>query len=557
MLQNLNRKIEFARHIPVSKLVRRMELSLRRRIRDKFSPNFSRSLEAHRSDKVLEPIFSPRTDLAPKFVSAEEIELTFLNRAMRLNLSELDWNSPGPGAENQLLRMNLHYMEYLEGADDKIWEQLVADWIAKNGSGSAGAWRDSWNSYALSIRVVVWMQELARRKERISFDIVESAERSILNQVAFLEKNLETDIGGNHLIKNIKALLWAGAYFEGADANRWRRKGLSLLRQELDVQILADGMHYERSPSYHCQVFSDLLECLNVLCVASISSLLSQNLEKMAQVIADLTHPDGFVAQFNDAGLNMAYSPSECLRVYEGSGLQPVLPSSMFRLDEAGYFGGRINDQYLVLDCGPIAPDDLPAHGHGDVLSFEWSVGGQRLIVDPGVFEYIASERRMASRSAASHNTLCIEGADQADFFGAFRCGRRPNAEVLDISLKDHNLTFVGQHDGFANLKGGPIHQRTFEFNETSLSIVDSIHGQSNRRAEIRYLLHPKIRTQIKGDGVLLSSGKLNVFVSSSAPISIDEAVWCPDLGVEIPSSCLKIHMFPVRESISTLFHLR
>ena len=56
--------------------------------------------------------------------------------------------------------------------------------------------------------------------------------------------------------------------------------------------------------------------------------------------------------------------------------------------------------------------------------------GGERVIVDQGVHEYIPGERRRLSRSAASHNTVCIEGADQADFFGAFRCGRRPNVSI-------------------------------------------------------------------------------------------------------------------------------
>ena len=121
--------------------------------------------------------------------------------------------------------------------------------------------------------------------------------------------------------------------------------------------------------------------------------------------------------------------PSAC-DVYERLfGRRPTARES-FAFADAGYFGLRSATSYLVVDCGRIAPDDLPAHGHGDVLSFEWSVGTQRVFVDQGVFEYIPGARRQAARSAASHNTLCLEGADQADFFGAFRCGRRPNVEV-------------------------------------------------------------------------------------------------------------------------------
>ena len=37
----------------------------------------------------------------------------------------------------------------------------------------------------------------------------------------------------------------------------WARQ---LLASELDEQVLADGMHYERSPAYHCQVLADLID---------------------------------------------------------------------------------------------------------------------------------------------------------------------------------------------------------------------------------------------------------------------------------------------------------
>jgi uncharacterized heparinase superfamily protein len=50
----------------------------------------------------------------------------------------------------------------------------------------------------------------------------------------------------------------------------------------------------------------------------------------------------------------------------------------------------RTQSSYLVADCGRISPADLPAHGHGDVLSSERSVKGHRIIVDQGVYEYFA-----------------------------------------------------------------------------------------------------------------------------------------------------------------------
>ncbi|MEO1406649.1 MAG: alginate lyase family protein, partial [Pseudomonadota bacterium] len=435
-----------------------------------------------------------------------------------MNTDNIDWSAPGPGPENQLWRMNLHYMEYLEGVEDGLWARLVSQWIDANGLGGPGAWRDSWNSYALSLRAVVWMQELARRRSSLPQTVIERVERNLIQQISFLEENLETDLGGNHLIKNIKALIWAGAFFDGPDAERWRTKGVSLLSKELDKQILADGMHYERSPSYHCQVFADLLECRHALGGDKFGGKLDDVLRRMAQVILDLTHTDGGTAQFNDAGLSMAYSPADCLAAYEALGFDAPTARNSFSLPDAGYFGLRTPQTYFVGDCGLIAPDDLPAHGHGDILSFEWSVGGQRIIVDQGVFEYVEGSHRQQSRSAANHNTLCIEGADQAEFFGAFRCGRRPSPDCLRYDVTEKGMIFEGQHDGYANLKNRPIHRRKFDVSADQLTIVDSLTTTAPSPASIGFLLHPDVAIENVEHICHLISGDMRISVEASLP---------------------------------------
>ena len=48
-------------------------------------------------------------------------------------------------------------------------------WIAANPPFRAGASSDSWNAYSLSLRVVVWMQQLALRRNRLAPGFVDTA----------------------------------------------------------------------------------------------------------------------------------------------------------------------------------------------------------------------------------------------------------------------------------------------------------------------------------------------------------------------------------------------
>lgn len=529
--------------MPLRKLIRRIELDARRKLGDALPrrvPFADTTLEP--APAPPSPLFAPRAVLAPQ-ITADTITFRFLNRAIAMPFigspgASIDWLAPGLDAASQLWRMNLHYMEFLEGADDAAWESFVAAWIDRNDPPVAGAWRDAWNSYALSLRAVVWMQELERRKSRLSPAVVERAEASLGRQMRFLLDNLETDLGGNHLVKNLKALIWGSAYFRGAEAERWRATGLALLECELAVQIPADGLHYERSPSYHCQVFADLLETRHAL-AADTPPALDDALARMAQGVVDLAHPDDQVALLNDAGLSMAYAPYECLDVYQRlTGARPA-PAGTFAYRDAGYFGLRSTGGfYVVCDCGRIAPDDLPAHGHGDLLSFELSAFGQRFIVDQGVYQYYDGDRRRASRSAAHHNTLSVEGCDQADFFGSFRCGRRPDVTVRDLRRDDHLLILEGSHDGYAHLPGRPIHVRRFKISPGRMTIVDRLEGSlTGRTARVGFLLHPDVAVTRHGAHLRLERGGRALSLSASVPLDVEAAVWWPDMGEEHAAS--------------------
>ncbi|MGO9483958.1 MAG: heparinase II/III family protein [Rhodomicrobium sp.] len=545
------RSIEFARHIPIAKLARRGELRLRRKIADHLQSAPSQLRAPTPAQAPPLPLFPPRLHLT-SLETPGGLVFSFLHRPVTMSGAGIDWTSPGPGPAHQLWRMNLHYMEHLECVSDELWARLATDWISENPQSARDAWVDSWNSYALSLRVVIWLQELARRGAGLPEAVVRQVENSAIAQLRFLERNLETDIGGNHLIKNIKALIWASAFFEGEEAQRWRRKGLGLLSRELSKQILPDGVHDERSASYHAQVFADLLECRHALGEGALGGALENTLRRMAQVVADLAHPDGGPALFNDAGLDMAYGPSDCLDVYERLfGRRPV-ERKVFAFEAAGYYGLRSGGVYFVADCGRIAPDDLPAHGHGDVLSFELSVGGERMIVDQGVCEYSAGEKRQCARSALSHNTFCFAGADQADFFGAFRCGRRPNVTVLAYEPGATGFVLEGTHDGFCHLPGKPRHVRRFEASPDRILIRDRIEGTPDRAASIGFLLHPDARATVEGNTATVQHGAGVIGMACSAPIGIEPAVWWPCMGLERTTSRLIVRLQPSVKSVVT-----
>lgn len=541
------------RRVPPRQLLRRVELLARYRLMDLVPGGHGEAPPPLPAAAPPLPPFPPRPDLARPAAGSLRLRLPWGERAVPLPIA---W-TPGAGvpegsalASAQADLNNLQFMEFLESVEDAWFMALIDDWIAGNPRRSPGSWRHAWRPYNLSVRVVVWMQELARRRGRLDPAFFARTLRSLAEQLRFLERHLETDLRGNHLIKNLRALLWAGAFFRGPEAERWQALGQSLLADELDEQILADGMHYERSPAYHCQVLNDFLDIRQALPArnaphCALRDRLDAVILRMAEVAVLLRHPDGRIALLNDGGLGMARLPEELgTAAARLAGAVPAAAEGPFALPEAGYWGLRRGGDYLILDCGPLGPDYLSGHGHGDALSFEWSTGGRRIIVDQGTYQYAAGDRRRQSRSTLAHNTVSVDGAEQSDIYGAFRCGRRAETRVLAWRPQADGFLFEGTHDGFAVLPGAPRHRRRIEARPGELRLLDRVLGEGPHRAEARFLLHPDCTVRLMGAehgrfGARIARDGVEVELSANAPIRAEPAEWYPDLYRALPTQRL------------------
>lgn len=528
--------LRVAANTPAKQVGHRARLMLKRRALEMLGKPKPHGLDVGaRLRDLPKPIFAPRTELVQEREGAAWLNLA--GRPYRL-VSPMDWHPAELEHGTRLEILTLHYMEWLEAVSDADFERHVRDWVETNRPYRRGYWLDSWNSYALSIRVVVWLQQLALRSA-LDRTFVSSVARSIVEQVVFLQRNLELDIEGNHLVKNAKALLWAAASFNESLASRWRRAGAMLLDRILDQQILSDGTHYELSASYHAQVMSDLMEIRSVVTSEEQAARLDEVLVRMADALRLLTQPDGGPSLFGDAGLHTARSLAEIEGV-RGTAESPMGPGP-FSLPEAGYYGFRDDETYAVMKAGELGPKSLPAHTQADLLSFELSVRGKRFIVDPGVSMYHPGPSRTRSRATSSHNTVCLDGVDQCEVLGSFRLGRRCRACVAEWTTGGREAVLDAWHDGYQRLAGGPIHRRRVSVRGGRFAVEDSIEHGQGQQAIAGLLLHPDVEARQVDDHWLLSRDGITVKLSTAATADLTDAIWMPDFGVETPTRRIEL----------------
>ncbi len=426
-----------------------------------------------------------------------------------------------------LWRFTLHYFEWLADlqalgeAGREPARTLVADWLACFERFDPVAW----HPYPLSLRLVSWLAHAAFLCDGASPEFIVAFHRSLHRQARHLERVWERDVGGNHLIKNLKAAIVVALCLPGHAAGlRW---AMDELEHQLGRQILSDGCHYERSPSYHLQVLADLEELCALFAAAGrpVPVVLSGAVERMRPVAAFFLMAPGALAQFNDGTVD---GPA---------GVEAVAPAA---LPVAGYWRLEAGAVRLMVDCGPCCPDDLPAHAHADTLSFELYDGDYPLVVNCGTYAYQDPEWRNRFRGTAFHSTLTVDDGDSAEVYGAFRLGRRPG----HFTAAAEGGRFAGEFDGWARF--GLIHRRTLELGKTILAGRDEIArtaSGSHHRLTLRFHLHPSVTAIAEGEGVrlILPGGRAWRFIVQGLGVGLDQSVHAPRFHEMSPTRCLRV----------------
>jgi uncharacterized heparinase superfamily protein len=449
-------------------------------------------------------------------------------------------NQTGPATDWQNLNKtylwiyNLHYFDDLhaEGAAERaeMHREWISNWIQNNPPMEA----PGWEPYPSSMRIVNWLKWLLAGNEPVPGML-----DSIFQQTHVLSQQLEYHLLGNHLLANAKALVFAGCCFEGEEADAWLQTGLDLLEQQYAEQILADGAHFELSPMYQGILLVDVLdliqlgECFSGGALKGALQGLRATAEGMVSWLQGMLHPDGDIPFFNDAAFGIAPAPAAIFEYAVRLGVShEVYEEGMQFYGESGYIALRQYDQVALLDVAQVGADYIPGHAHADTLSFEWSLFGQRVLVNSGTSEYGQSEERHRQRGTAAHNTVEVNQENSSEVWDGFKVARR--AQPFDISLETAgNVTIArASHTGYKRLFPGVVHHREWRVQAGDFTVIDTLDGRCES-ARAYFHFHPSIEFTLCGGELRLKlpgGQEVQVFVEGGKP-SLELGSWHPEFG--------------------------
>jgi hypothetical protein len=475
------------------------------------------------------------------------------------------------------LNRHAHFLALGQAAaltgEQRFGDALAAQmrgWLAQNPPGVGVHWCDS---LEVAIRALAWLwaTRLAIDLPGFGSEAEIDAARLLGCSARRLWRFLSTYSSPNtHLLGEALAL-WTIAvacpWFP--EARRWRRRGWALLTSAICTQIRPDGGHVEQSASYHRYALEMAL--LAVTLARRAGEIVPEEVsDRVAAAVAfagELTGPDGLLPPIGDCdggatlplmhrdphdargwlavagALGMTQDPAElpsaeiiwlvgtCSAAKRKPGPPTAVTTRIFA--ETGLVVMKATDRCLVFDAGPHG-FGRAGHGHADALGIELSLGEERVLLDPGTFQYGApAPWRDAFRSAAAHNTILIDGIEPATPEGPFGWARRVEGRLEDGMR--NGAWVVGWHDGYQSL-GDPVTvERRVAFCQGEYWVIDDyVVGRDRHTADLLFHLDPgagiergasgKVRVRTAGGRVLwlISIGSDEIDVVTGQP----EAPW-------------------------------
>jgi uncharacterized heparinase superfamily protein len=480
----------------------------------------------------------------------------FLNKSG--DLSEIGWNGK-LNYISKLWRYNQHYFDdlnALQASERKEWHyKLLERWVKENPMG----YGVGWEPYPTSLRIVNWIKWYFSKNI-----LTHTCKKSLATQVRWLNKRIEWHILGNHLISNAKALIFAGLFFSGKEADSWLKKGLKIIDKEVTEQVLSDGGNFELSPMYHSIFLEDLLDLINIssvfpnlIPVSNINKWKKKSYN-MLKWLDTMVHPDGDISFFNDAAIGISPKLYDLIEYSKRLGLTYSLKTheKINHLADSGYIRLNFKNVVVLLDVARIGPDYLPGHAHADTLSFELSLFGNRLLVNGGTSQYGSDSIRQIERSTMSHNTVTINDKNSSEVWGGFRVARRAQPFNLIIEELDNYLNVSCSHTGYQRLSGQPIHRREWKLFESSLMIKDNIEGPF-KNAFAYFHFHPSIKLNKNKTGdwnLKIPNGhQARIHVEKGEP-KIEKSFYSPEFNKRFEIQCLKIELVDRESCVNILW---
>jgi len=256
----------------------------------------------------------------------------------------------------------------------------------------------------------------------------------------------------------------------------------------------------------------------------------------------------------NPSNLNHLSCISNPAEFYCGTELLEKPADESVYFEDGGYAiwksvldsGLKIN---LCMYLSKLGYGEIAAHGHADALSFTLQINDEPVFIDPGTYAYHDEKIwRNYFKGTRAHNTLIINGLDQAEIKGPFLWSEKYYVHTEHAVMSNDQLDIKAEHDGYYRDDMVLSHRRGLSWHPLLKKwiIRDELVGNGSYSVELLFHVHPdrKVVKQAQNIFKIIGTG-YNIKIKFSSHFNCRVACgetdpplgwFSPVLGEKVPS---------------------
>ena len=501
------------------------------------------------------PVFEEEHCTESSLLDTLQHRFTFNGETHALS-EEVDWlRNPSQDIEWHILLHKFYYAPGLarhysltgDSRDRDCFERLVRSWIAQTPNGYIAT---DVTARRVQNWIYAWWLFCKLDPDCFSREFTDELTASLVDQVDYICENLATK--RNHRTLALYAVFLASVVLpDSARASDWRNLAVTELLNNIEDDLLADGVHCELSTDYHHIVLRSYLLFIRVAAMNGIPlpDCVQRKVCLALDFAAYVHRPDGDIPALSDSdsqsflqlldwGAELFGRDDYAFVASRGAtGMPPESQHKIFA--DGGYAilrspwerGDSFTDaRYLVFDCGRVGEGN---HGHLDALNIEVAAFGQPLVLDPGRYTYDEQGEynwRAHFRQTAAHNTVTVNGENQAIYKQRGAKLRvfnpQPACSLVDSALSDE-MAYL--HGVVSSPNYAALHHRHIWFVDNAYWVIlDRLLAEDIHDYALRFQLSPNASqklTWMKHDaGTEIIGPGLTLFIAQQEPDVSEEA---------------------------------
>ncbi len=417
-----------------------------------------------------------------------------------------------PSEDWEVSLLGFGWLRHLRAADTALTRAnaraLVDDWISnQNNRRPIGRRAD-----VLSRRVISLLSQAPLVLGDTDSKFYRRYLRGLTREIRYLRFTMLDMPDGVPRLQVLIALCYASLCL--ANQARHIRSASRKLSDELLRQILPDGGHISRNPGALIDLLIDMLPLRQTFAARNIAPppALLNAIDRMMPMLRFFRHGDGTIALFN----GMSGTPSDLLATllaYDDTHGTPMasMPHTGFQRLDAGA-------ATLIIDTGLPPPPNVSHDAHAGCLSFEFSSGPSRIVINCGMPSTGRDNWRAFARSTAAHSTLTFADTSSCQFVELSAMKKflqgAPVVSGPEVVENFREVVTNGEllttsHDGYLP-RFSVIHRRVVMVSPdgTKLDGEDTVSPAQGGRIKgnnssyaLRFHLHPSVKASRLSDG--------------------------------------------------------